>query len=66
MADEFDFSDAAQPKSFLLPGAGEHDRLGSDERIKDAEWLTFLRHHPDLHVMSRRIRREDDKPWRPA
>jgi hypothetical protein len=47
-----------QSKSQLLPGGGVHDRLPADERLKDAEWLTFLRHHPDLHVMARRIRRE--------
>jgi hypothetical protein len=43
-------------ESHLLPGA--HDRLEPDERIKDEFWLAFLRHHPDLHIMSRRVRKE--------
>jgi hypothetical protein len=54
--DDFDIWDAAQPKSHLLPGGGSHDRLPSDERIKDEFWLVFLRHHPDLLLLARQLR----------
>lgn len=38
---------------------GEHDRLSETERVRDETWLAFLRHHPDLYVLARKIRRTE-------
>lgn len=52
------------PNAHLLDGS--HDRLDDSERVSSEAWLTFMRHHPDLHLLSHRIRTESQKPWRPA
>lgn len=45
---------------------GSHERLEEQEKVPVETWLTFLRHHPDLLVMARKMRREAERPLPPS
>jgi len=35
---------------------GSHDTLDVDRDAFDRQWLVFMRHHPDLYLLSRKLR----------